>query len=158
MLVYAETFAGEKAIAHIHHDDEYQPRGLLGDVDPSLAYVIDEIEIVDGLSWRDEPVASIRCRKTVAVAGQYRCVEITDAEADAIRRAAGIEVIDIERSELLEVIAAAERQADMPDTHEEAVRRMRAYNNTNNEGGGGYVPYIYSREEYDAAVRRLSKL
>lgn len=56
------------------------------------------------------------------------------------------------------IVAKAEAQRDIPDK-EEARRRMRIYNEINNEGGYGYVPYIYSREEYDEAkeiIRRYN--
>ena len=56
------------------------------------------------------------------------------------------------------IVAKAEAQRDIPDK-EEARRRMRVYNEINNEGGYGYVPYIYSREEYDEAkeiIRRYN--
>ena len=54
------------------------------------------------------------------------------------------------------VVERAESQADIP-TKSEAVRRMDAYNNAVNEGGEGYVPYIYSREEYEAALALLAE-
>lgn len=53
------------------------------------------------------------------------------------------------------VIAEAERQIDIP-TREEAQRRMMAYNDVCNEGGAGYVPHIYSLEEYEAAKHLLA--
>ena len=62
---------------------------------------------------------------------------------------------EIEAAERL--IAKAEAQADIP-SREEAKRRMKRYNDINNEGGEGYVPYIVSREEYEYAKERISKL
>ena len=49
-----------------------------------------------------------------------------------------------------ETIEKAEAQEDIP-TRAEAQRRMKEYNDINNEGGFGYVPYIVSREEYEEA-------
>lgn len=49
------------------------------------------------------------------------------------------------------VVEKAEAQADIPEKAE-AVRRMNSYNNAVNEGGEGYVPYIYSLEEYQSAI------
>lgn len=49
-------------------------------------------------------------------------------------------------------IAKAESQKDIP-TKEEAKKRMKQYNDTMNEGGEGYVPYIVSIEEYKAALK-----
>lgn len=46
-----------------------------------------------------------------------------------------------------EIIAACDRQRDIP-TRDEARRRMRAYNEVMNEGGYGFVPYIYCDQEY----------
>lgn len=51
-----------------------------------------------------------------------------------------------------EIIAKAEKQSDIPP-RSEAKRRMKRYNDTINEGGGGYVPYIVCREEYDEALQ-----
>lgn len=54
------------------------------------------------------------------------------------------------------VIAKAEAQRDIPD-QKEARRRMKVYNDVMNEGGDGYVPYIYSREEYEDAKRLVAE-
>lgn len=55
-----------------------------------------------------------------------------------------------------EVVAKAESQKDIPDRNE-AKRRMKIYNDAVNEGGYGYVPYIVSLEEYEAAKQVLAK-
>lgn len=49
-------------------------------------------------------------------------------------------------------IAEAERQKDIP-CRQEAKKRMKQYNDFFNEGGGGYVPYIICREEYEEALK-----
>ena len=54
-------------------------------------------------------------------------------------------------------IEAAERQRDLP-TMEEAKRRMKAYNSLQNEDGDGYVPHIYSREEYERIKAEYGEL
>lgn len=54
------------------------------------------------------------------------------------------------------VIAACERQHDLP-TKDEAKRRMKAYNDAVNEGGEGYVPHIYSIEDYERAKSIIAK-
>lgn len=51
--------------------------------------------------------------------------------------------------ELRSAIKAAERQTDLP-TKAEAQRRMKAWSSVQNEGGEGYVPHIYTKEEYAA--------
>lgn len=43
----------------------------------------------------------------------------------------------------------AEKQRNLP-SEKEARRLMESYNNVANQGGDGYVPHIYSQEEYDA--------
>lgn len=53
--------------------------------------------------------------------------------------------------------AAAERQQDLPSA-EEAARRVKAWNDLYNEGGEGYVPHIYSAEEYEHICSRLAEL
>lgn len=63
-----------------------------------------------------------------------------------------------ERKEsLLKEIARMEKQKDLPSAAE-AKRRMRVYNEVHNEGGYGFVPHIYSREEYDRAIAELEKI
>lgn len=54
------------------------------------------------------------------------------------------------------VIRMAEAQKDIP-SQAEARRRMRQYNDLMNEGGEGYVPHIYSIEEYEAAKQIIEK-
>lgn len=54
------------------------------------------------------------------------------------------------------VIEKAENQRDIP-TKKEAKRRMKQYNDIVNEGGEGYVPYIYSLEEYEYAKKIVSE-
>lgn len=49
------------------------------------------------------------------------------------------------------IIKKAESQIDIPDKAE-AKRRMNQYNDIHNEGGDGFVPYIYCREEYEYAL------
>lgn len=53
-----------------------------------------------------------------------------------------------------EVIKRAESQKSIP-SREEAVRRMKAYKDIANEGGSGYVPYIYSKEDYRYAKKTI---
>ena len=54
------------------------------------------------------------------------------------------------------IVAEAEKQKDIPSAAE-ARRRMKVYNDAVNEGGYGYVPYIVSLEEYEAAKQVLAK-
>lgn len=72
-----------------------------------------------------------------------------------------LECADDEKAEeiahLEKIIAKAEQQAEIP-TKEEKAEQLRAYNNLHNEGGEGYVPWIVSREEYQAAKKDLKKL
>lgn len=53
--------------------------------------------------------------------------------------------------------AAAEQQTDLPEKAE-AHRREQKWNNLHNEGGEGYVPHIYSLEEYHEICRLLVTL
>lgn len=79
-------------------------------------------------------------------------------EKVAARRAKKIE--DMER-----LISACESQRDhgrgmwagLP-TKAEANRRLKALNNILNEGGDGFLPHIYSIEEYEWAKARLAAL
>ena len=80
-----------------------------------------------------------------------------DSEAEQIREQENEADKEQRIASAMEVVQKAEAQQDIP-TAAEAERRMRKYNDINNEGGEGYVPYIYSREEYDAAKRILAEL
>lgn len=62
-----------------------------------------------------------------------------------------------EIEEIKEIIAKCELQKEIP-TKEEAKRRMNEYNRINNEGGEGYVPYVYNIEQYQNAKSRLDTL
>ena len=60
-----------------------------------------------------------------------------------------------EEIEYLErAIRQAESQKDLP-TKEEARRRMKVYNDIHNEGGEGFVPHVYSKEEHQNLRERL---
>lgn len=64
----------------------------------------------------------------------------------------------LERSELLRWrIDRMESQKDLPKP-EEARRRMKEYNDINNQGGEGFVPHIYSLTEYENAKRELAEV
>ena len=62
-----------------------------------------------------------------------------------------------EIEEAKRIIEKAENQKDIPN-RAEAQRRMKRYNDINNDGGDGYVPYIISLEEYEDAKEKLAKL
>lgn len=62
-----------------------------------------------------------------------------------------------EIEEAKRIIEKAEKQKDIPN-RAEAQRRMKRYNDINNDGGDGYVPYIISLEEYEDAKEKLAKL
>ena len=65
-----------------------------------------------------------------------------------------------ERAELIAQKESAERQMSdgrLP-TAEEAKAKIKAWANTMNEGGDGYVPYYYTQDEYDEICRRLAEL
>lgn len=71
-------------------------------------------------------------------------------EAEEIRAKKEAEWMAKEIEEARRTITKAEMQLDIPDK-KEARRRMYEYNQLMNDGGDGYVPYIVSREEYEAA-------
>lgn len=60
--------------------------------------------------------------------------------------------------ECKKIISAFEAQTKSPETRSDARRMMDEYNRANNEGGEGYVPRIYNREDYDRAMSELSAL
>ena len=73
------------------------------------------------------------------------------AETDARIKAETVEMCN-------KVIAAYEAQEVKPATRKEARRIMDEFNNANNEGGEGFVPMVYSREDYDKAVQELAEI
>ena len=80
-----------------------------------------------------------------------------DSEAQQIRAEEKAK-LDAERIETAErFIAKAEAQPDIP-TKAEAEHRMKEYNDINNEGAEGYIPYIVCREDYEAAKKLLAEL
>lgn len=58
--------------------------------------------------------------------------------------------------ELQAIVDKFDAQACKPETRAEAGEAMRAYNDLYNEGGEGYVPRIFSREERDEACEGLA--
>lgn len=54
-----------------------------------------------------------------------------------------------------ELIERAEKQGDIP-SHEQAMRRRKAWNDIYNEGGFGFVPQYVCQEEYEAAKALLN--
>lgn len=89
---------------------------------------------------------------------------ITQEEWDAFlqldaSRSAGAEE-QAEADEVAELEAQksrAEAQQDLP-TAEEVARRIQEWINTQNEGAEGYVPHVYTRDEYDKICHRLAEL
>lgn len=78
-----------------------------------------------------------------------------DNEAEEIRAEKKAEETKEQIKAAEDTIARAEAQADIP-ARAEAQRRMKEYNDINNEGGSGYVPYIVSREEYERAKATIA--
>ena len=78
-----------------------------------------------------------------------------DEKAQALRDEKAAKELKDLRKHYSEVVAKAEAQHDIPD-REEARRRMKVWNDINNEGGEGFVPRIICREEYEAAKEFLS--
>ena len=73
-------------------------------------------------------------------------------EAKAIEN----EEIEKEIEEAKAIVEKAENQRIIP-TKEEAKRMWTNYNNLHNEGGDGYVPHIIDKDEYNWALKVLSK-
>jgi hypothetical protein len=80
-----------------------------------------------------------------------------DEEAQKIRDMENEKKKKNEIEEVKRIIEKAEKQKDIPN-RAEAERRMKRYNDINNDGGEGYVPYIISLEEYEYAKEKLAKL
>lgn len=90
--------------------------------------------------------------------------EITQEQWDAYlaldnsrKEAAKQAAVDDEIKALEARKARAEAQADLP-TAEQAKRRVSEWIEAQNEGGEGYVPHIYSQEEYRSICKRLDDL
>lgn len=81
----------------------------------------------------------------------YLATEKSRGEAEAARKQAE-EIAVLEHRK-----ASAEAQGNLP-SKEEAERRVREWINVQNEGGEGYVPHIYTQDEYERICRRLDEL
>lgn len=66
------------------------------------------------------------------------------------------EEIEKEIEEAKAIVEKAEQQRDIP-SYQEARLREKSYNNLHNEGGDGYVPHIIDKDEYNWALKVLSK-
>lgn len=78
-----------------------------------------------------------------------------DEKAQALRDEKAAKELKELKEHYSKVVAKAEAQHDIPD-REEARRRMKVWNDINNEGGEGFVPHIVCREEYETAKAFLS--
>ena len=77
-------------------------------------------------------------------------------EAEQVRKEEEEKALQEEIADAREIIRKAEAQKDIPSS-EEAERRMKRYNDVNNDGGYGFVPHIVSREEYEAAMALVAR-
>ena len=85
---------------------------------------------------------------------------LTEEEKDAYLRfnhEKQIEKLKQKLSEKEDHLKMLEAKFPLP-TREEAKKRMQSYNNTHNEGGYGYVPYIYSQSDYELAKRAVEEV
>lgn len=167
MYAYIEQFSGEKYVAQIEKDTDYRPVGAPGDIDEGRAMRLTSTPIELNLSCCDEPIRTIRQRKSVGMISSFissnRCVEITKAEYIAILEADG-QAVDAsgaaeEAAEVAESkaqIGTAQRHTRIP-TPEEAKEILEAYNNLYNEDGEGYIPTIIDTEQYARLQDQLKR-
>ena len=84
-----------------------------------------------------------------------------DPEVAAYYAAKAAEKADKERRNAEWVIEEAKRTPRNPDgtlmNDKEAAAWQRSYNNAMNDGAEGYVPDVITQEQYDAALKVLSK-
>ena len=158
MYAYIEKFSGEKYVAQIEKDTDYRPVGAPGDIDAGYAMRLASTPINLSLRYWDEPISTIRQRKSVGMISSFfssnRCVEITKSEYITIleadgQAAAATEAAE-EAAEVAEIKAqleTAQSQTRIP-TPEEAKEIREAYNNLYNEGVEGYIPTIIDTEQY----------
>lgn len=137
-----------------HYAEWYRDYGFMG--------VPNEPKItLPDLTWEDSPK---RDADGSYLGCENRAWIITEAERDYYVQLNAERSEERKKKEISERIACwkgliekAERQPDIP-TREEVQRRIRAWNNVQNEGGDGYRPLIISREDYDFAVEQLREL
>lgn len=135
-----------------HYSDEWKEKIFIG--------TSDEIKL-DYIKWSDLPKrtpdgAFNGCSNRaweISEDEKTALIALNDARAEAKTAHENAEEI----KEIESAIAEADKQKDIP-TKAEAERRMKAYNDLNNEGGEGFVPHIYSKEEYVFLNKRLSEL
>lgn len=82
--------------------------------------------------------------------------EGTTDEAREYKRQQKIRDLKYAAERYQRIVTEAEKQKDIP-SRQEAKARMKQYNDIFNEGGEGYVPYIYSMEEYTEATNWLKE-
>lgn len=75
------------------------------------------------------------------------------AEKEATSRSERLAMLQARKTA---IEAQRAREGSLP-TKDEAKARMAAYNNVYNEGGEGYVPMVYSQEDYDQVCAALTK-
>lgn len=116
------------------------------------------------VSFCDVP-KDITCRTSFSFPScSNAAYEITDDEWEFFvslerRRAEEKKAKEIERQieYWKQIIKMAEAQQDIP-SREEVKKRLKIYNDTYNEGGEGFLPYIVSREEYESAKAFLAEM
>lgn len=135
-----------------HYTPEFREKGFVGLGDDITLKHIGLFDLPD----READGSFLGCNNFAYI--------ITEAERDEYIRLNAERAAEVKRKEreaaikdLRYQIAKAERQRDLP-TREEADRRMKRYNDVQNEGYEGYVPYIYSRDEYDTMKKHLAEL
>lgn len=120
---------------------------------------VDEGISLEHINWRELPE-----RESDGLLGDSAAWIITEKERDAyieINNMRNAEKTAAEKAnkieELKTIIAECEKQTKLP-TALEAKRLMREYNDINNEGGFGFIPHVYSVEEYKWAKNELDRL
>lgn len=84
---------------------------------------------------------------------QAQLIRLNDEKLAAKRS----EEREAEIANLWTIISACEHSR-LYNTAEEAAAARKQYNDTQNEGGDGYVPHFWTMAEYETAKRRLAEL
>lgn len=120
-------------------------------VDANKLKKIKKIRGIKQIAFTEERAKEIEAFLTNVIEGGR------NEEAQKIRDKENEKKKQNEIEEAKRIIEKAEKQKDIPN-RAEAQRRMKRYNDINNDGGDGYVPYIISLEEYEDAKEKLAKL
>jgi hypothetical protein len=139
-----------------NYSDEWKDKILIGTgVNIALDNLYQGAECVEKIVRENPYVGAF-------VGGSTQCYEVTQVEWESLLhldQQAGvkkkIEELEDAAEGYRQIISVCEARP-LCKSKEEAAQKARAWSNTQNEGGEGYVPHFYTIGEYEDAKRNLA--